>query len=218
MEFDAEILAIKDETWDTKTFTLKQPSEINFISGQCCRIRFNNQLIKNVFITSLPSEKEYFRITLKKTSDKIKGLFNLKVGDKVIIEKVGGKGLPFNQDTIVIVGGSGITCVISAIKESILNRHEIYLFYSNRTRADIIFRSELNLLSYHNKNFHLINTITTNTCGGDIPECGRINESMIRKYVNDPGNYHFYISGPSSMMADMRRMLKVMKIKKEKMT
>lgn len=228
MIFETEIIEIKDETWDVKTFKLKRPAGLDFVSGQYCTVAFKD---KPAFLgesrpftfSSSPTEKEYVTFTIKKMHEFTTELHNAKIGDKIIINGPDGKKLNFDdnikEDIVFIAGGSGITPFISAIRYAIAKdmKNQIHLLYSNKTRLDIIFRSELNLIKYNHKNFHLTNIITTNTCAGDSDECGRrIDEEIVRKYIPEPEDKLYYLCGPPPMMDAMEKMLKKMGINENK--
>ena len=225
--YKCEIFSVKDETWDVKTFKLKRPADLTFVSGQYCTISFidNPNFLgesRPFTFSSSPTEKEYFTLTIKKMHEFTTLLFELKQGDYLLVDGPFGVKLNFDdtiKDKIIfIAGGSGITPFMSALRYAADKKitNEIYLFYSNKTRADIIFHDEITRIAYNHKNFKFIHTITTDTCSGDIPECGRIDKAMIEKYVLNPKEYIYYVCGPPFMTDAMKTMLTSLGIKDSK--
>ncbi|CEF61033.1 Oxidoreductase FAD/NAD(P)-binding domain and Flavoprotein pyridine nucleotide cytochrome reductase domain and NADH:cytochrome b5 reductase (CBR) family and Oxidoreductase, FAD-binding domain and Ferredoxin reductase-type FAD-binding domain and Riboflavin synthase-like beta-barrel domain-containing protein [Strongyloides ratti] len=123
------------------------------------------------------------------------GFFNIKTQKKIV---------NFSE-LAMIAGGSGITPMYQLIK-CILNdkndKTKITLLYSNKKLEDIIHREKLEEFEkQHSDKFHLVNTLTrisdTEKWNG---EKGRIDESMIKKYVpSSEKNVFVLICGPKEM-------------------
>ena len=227
MEFVTEIIEIKDETFDVKTFRFNRPNNFDFIAGQYCLLSFiESEEFKGdsrpFTFSSSPNQKNFFDITIKKMGAFTTKIFNLKVNDKIQIDGPKGETLNFNElnknKIIFLAGGSGIT-PFKSILELVIDKklsNKIYLFYSNKTRADIIFLERLNQIDYNNDNIKVINTITTDTCIGEIKENKRIDYDMITRYVDNPSEYIFYLCGPPIMVTSLFEELKSNGISEDK--
>jgi len=225
-EFIVKIIGIKDETPDVKTFSFKRPKSLDFISGQYCLLSFmdNRSFDSDTHpftFSSSPTEKSYFTLTIKKMHEFTSKLHKLAVGDEVKIDGPYGISLNFDdnvkEDIIFIAGGSGITPFMSSVRyisaKKMLNK--IFLFYSNRTKEDIIFFDELSKIEKVNKNIKIINTLTEKCETGF--ECARINKEIILKYVNNPNDFLYYICGPPPMIEAIKTILYGLGITDEKM-
>jgi len=137
-----------------KTFTIKSPTDFNFISGQYCLVSFvDNKKFKDqrkpFTFTNSPTDKGFIELTIKKIGLFTTALFSLKIGDLLKIRGPIGRFLNFDEtikkNVVLIAGGSGITPFMSIIRYSLAKNlpNEIIMFNGNRTVDDIIFREYL---------------------------------------------------------------------------
>ncbi|MDP7180559.1 MAG: FAD-dependent oxidoreductase [Candidatus Woesearchaeota archaeon] len=219
-QFTGEIIDIKDETPDVKTFRLTPNEKIDFIPGQYCLVSIpNNEELKGesrpLTFSSSPTN-EFVELTVKKMGLFTSALFELKPNDKLTIEGPQGKTLNFNEevkeDIVFIAGGSGITPFISAIRYAVEKnlKNNITLFYSNKTKKDIIYKEELN--NINKGNIQIINTLTKEEWDG---EQGRVSKELIQKYIKNINKQLWYVCGPPPMVASIRTILEELKISKE---
>lgn len=115
------------------------------------------------------------------------------------------------RPAVFLSGGIGITPFYSMVKDAAHRAlpHQIYLFYSNRRPEDAAFLKELQALEQENANYHCIPTMTdmeksTQTWEG---ERGYIDEAMVHKYVPADAMPVYYLAGPATMVAAMRKLL-----------
>uniref|UniRef100_A0AAF5DCA3 NADH-cytochrome b5 reductase n=1 Tax=Strongyloides stercoralis TaxID=6248 RepID=A0AAF5DCA3_STRER len=141
------------------------------------------------------------------------GFFNIKTQKKIV---------KFSE-LAMIAGGSGITPMYQLIKCILFDNNDktkITLLYSNKKSQDIIHRYDSYICNYiyyfrekleefekeYPDKFHLVNTLTrvssTEEWNG---ERGRINESMIKKYISPPEkNVFVLICGPKEMCSSVK--------------
>ncbi len=223
-EFEGEISKIRDETHDVKTFRVKAPKDFSFIPGQFCLIGICDSidckgLYKPFTFSNSPTDKEFIELTVKEMGKFTKELFTLKIGDKLIIRGPKGEKLNFDEnvkeDVVFLAGGSGITPFLSALRYAHTKKlpNEIHLFFSNRTKKDVICLDELNSIS--GDQIKIINTLTNEEPEGWDGEHGYVDESMIRRYIKDPVSKLWYICGPPGMTEAMRKLLKGIGVKEE---
>ena len=119
-----------------------------------------------------------------------------------------------NQPIALIVAGVGVTTARSIIKheEHQKTNRQVTLLYANRTKKSIALHEELQNIEL--QNYKPVFTLTRETQEWD-GETGRINEDMIRKYVDDIKNTMYYIVGTKAFIESMEEVLKNMDIIKE---
>jgi len=217
-EIIAEIIKIKEETHDVRTFKLKLTNSIDFIPGQYCLVSIignkepESEAKPFTFATS-PTEKRFIELAIKKMGKFTAALHSLVVGDKLKIEGPQGTSLNFDEtlkdDIVFLAGGSGITPFISAIRYAIAKKlpNRITLLFSNRTADDIIYKKEFDEISRNNRNIKIINTITQDAPKQWPGEKGRIDRKMIERYVKNPKEKLWYVCGPPPMVSSMKEML-----------
>lgn len=145
--------------------------------------------------------------TKKGTSNLKKAFFNLKTGDYVLID--GPYGIftlqeDYSKPVVLLGGGIGITpfrCFIKYATDKKLPV-KITLFYSNKTKEDIVYKKEFDLWNRKNKNLKIVYVV------------GRISEEIVREHVDEIQNSIFYICGPPTMVDGMKSMLKNMEVPK----
>lgn len=225
MEFKTKIIEIINETLDVKTFRLEKPLNFDFISGQFCIVGLidDKNDDKKPFTFSSSPKSDYLDLTIKKMGNFTSKIFELKKGDELIIDGPNGESLNFDKNiknVVYIAGGSGITPFISHIRYIIDKNLEnnVYLFFANKTKNDIIYYNELKNISLKNKNIHTIFTLsdeTQNILDNKI-EKGRINSELIIKYLKNPKEYTYYLCGPPPMVESLSKQLSSIGVNNDK--
>jgi ferredoxin-NADP reductase len=145
-------------------------------------------------------------------------LGRMQIGDEVRIETLlksphGSFALhdDASKPTVFLIGGIGIVPAFSMIKDALERKlpHPLFLFYSNRRAEDAPFLEELETLAKQHPSFKLIATLTepekqASSWGG---ETGRIDHSMIKRYVDDLTSPIYYIAGLPEMVSAMKTVL-----------
>lgn len=220
-----EIIEIKEETYDVKTFIIKFNEIMDFIPGQYCMtslldVKGFEGKEKPFTYTNVPGS-EFVELTIKKIGEFTTVMHELDVGVKVKIKGPFGEVLNFDKnikdDVVFLAGGSGITPFISAIRyiiEKKLNNN-VTLFFGNRTKKDIIYAEEF---KEHNEldNITIVNTLSDTESKKWTGHTGRIDKQLILEYVDNPENKLWYICGPPPMVAGMKILLEEIGINKDK--
>ena len=135
----------------------------------------------------------------------------LKPGDHLqVMPPQGGFTLDHAPDNtgafVFFAGGSGITPIISLIKEILATRPgvQVYLMYGNRDVNNIIYREELERLNSDYPNLHITHVLE-DTSGADFPcEKGLLDPDTCTDLLDRhqlTGNYNaYFICGPELMM------------------
>src|SRR5690606_32293001 len=107
---------------------------------------------------------------------------------------------------ILFAAGSGITPVISIIKDSLKNQaqRKVSLFYCNSTEEEIIFKKELeSLAQQYSDRFQLQLFVSRSSVDGAGFLCGRMDDSRIKELLSNVQDYnfnHYFICGPEGMI------------------
>lgn len=167
---------------------------------------------------SSPLIKDKIMIAVRNNSSVfIKNLTELPAGAEVFLSKPAG-GLAFSGDhslpAVFISGGTGITPARSIIESSFLSRssQRIYLFYSNKSESLTAFLGDFRTWSETSDNFSFIPLIEDTTNVKWNSEFGIIDETILKKYLNDLVNYRFYLTGPEKMVASVKNILSENKV------
>jgi len=209
---------IKNETNDTVSIAFTIPTslsqEFKFKPGQYLTLKMNlngAEVRRSYSICASPSQNE-LRVAVKRIE---KGAFSgfatqtLKKGDTLevmppmgnfIVQESGA-----NKNHVFFAAGSGITPVISMVRSILENEKDstVYLYYSNRTKADTIFKNELDQLAAAHPNLKL-NYILTREDSGNALTNGRIDkakfEELFNAHLNGITIDGIYSCGPQEMI------------------
>lgn len=195
------------ESKDAISIKLNVPDEFklafDFKPGQYLTIakEIEGKSIRRSYsISSIPSDNE-----LKISCKRIEGgqmstyLYNeLAIGEELDVKPPQGSFSlkDYQKDLILFAAGSGITPIISILKEFLLNSEkEAYLFYGNTSREDIIFFDELEELSKQYKGRLLVQHYLSGD--GERLDKDRV-KSLVKNRISDKADY--YVCGPNGMM------------------
>jgi len=203
--FPLVVSHITDETALAKSFTFtvqdKFQSEFQYEAGQFLTLRLPWQesfLDRCYSLSSSPEESEW-TITVKRIDEgRISNLLNdtINVGDIVDVAPPSGRFTSSDkkQPLTLFAAGSGITPIISIIKDSLNNTEQnVTLFYANSNPEETIFKQQLDILAeqYPNRfkcHHHLSHSL------------GRVNENTITHFLADNLEQQFFICGPDGYM------------------
>ena len=224
---------IIDETPDAKTFTFTADPPVIFTyqPGQFVTLNLHiegKQVKRSYSISSTPSRPHTLEITVKRVPTPPDepaappGLVsnwlhdNLKVGSQVQINGPMGKFTNFanpSRKLLFISAGSGITPMMSMSRWicDTVSDVDIVFFHSARSPQDIIFRSELEMMSARYPNFKLAITITRPQSGQPwYGYTGRLNESILTTIAPDYKECNVYVCGPNPFMEAAKSLLQKM--------
>src|SRR5690606_38529936 len=171
-------------------------SQFKFEAGQYVTLKYLSEgiMFENDFsMTSAPYEGK-ITLGIKINADKssTKNLFeNVQVGDEIEVSVPRGRftlvSKPHEFRTIVgFAGGIGITPILSHFKNILHNepRTRLFLFYGNKTAADVAFGEELEQLKfkYHDR-FEVYHFFSREKVGNGIYE-GRLDEKKVALIIN----------------------------------
>jgi ferredoxin-NADP reductase len=216
------ILRKKEEIADgTMAFHFEKPGGFAFKAGQ-----FGDfTLIKPVetdaegntrgfSLASAPYESDLMIATRMRDTAFKRVLKTMEVGTEVSMDAPYGSFTLHNNSRIPAVfltGGIGVTPVRSIVQQAAHDElpHKIFLFYSNRRPEDAAFMNALMGAEVKNPNYTFVGTMTEmeKSARKWNGETGYINKAMLEKYIGDLTAPIYYVAGPASMVAAMRKML-----------
>ena len=163
-------------------------------------------------IPSSPTEKGIIMFTTRMRGSGFKEtLRNAPLGYELTVEAPDGLFvMPEGESRrqVFITGGIGITPFRSMLRyavDSAVPLNGIMLFF-NRSSSDIVFRNELQSISRQMPSFSVVH-ILSQPEEGWTGEKGKLDEIMLRKYVDDFDRSDFWISGPPSMVSACRNLI-----------
>jgi ferredoxin-NADP reductase len=162
-------------------------------------------IVKRPYSVASAPHMPFMELCIKLIGGELTGrLEKLEVGAIVGIEDPGGHLTYEEQDKAgFIAGGSGMAPIISMLRH-IAHRKlkgEFVLFYSSRTKDNILYRDELEQLQEENPDIKVIITLTREEWEG--PK-GRLCHSVIERFLPDAKDYYWWICGPMGMIKGMK--------------
>ncbi len=207
MEYKVKILEINQITHDVKEFITEKPKGYTYEPGQATVVSINKPGLENekrpFTFTSL-NDQVNLEFSIKIYSEKhgvTDAMDELKEGDELVINEPWG-AIKYKGPGYFIAGGAGITPFIAILRQLKKDGHVDgnMLFFSNKTKKDIILEDELKeILGYQ-----VIFTLTRENQPGY--HYGYINEDFLKKHIQDL-NKEFYICGTPEMTDEINKTL-----------
>lgn len=200
----------------TITFESNPAHKFTYKPGQFLFIKILSKHIGSEWhpftIASSPTEPT-LQVSIKECGDWTNTLSSLMPGDRALIQAPFGRfsfvNLRSNRDLVFIAGGIGITpfrSMLQYIHDTKLNDRSVQLLYANRTRHDIAYREELDLLDQESKVISVVHVLSNDPSWSG--EQGRIDEACLTKYVLDITQKDYFICGPPPMMKAIKQTLR----------
>lgn len=226
MQNKREFVVVQKERETDGVFSLflkpTDNSKYDYISGQYVGVKPPGIVGhgKCYTISSTPND-ELVRLTVKRQGQVSSAITDMTSDEKILLEGPYGNFYPDEKmnEVIMIAGGIGITPFFSVVKSNLEKRSEkkFTLFYSNKTKNDIIFFDDLNELATANpNNLEIIYCLTQEKNADEvISENKRINKEMIKKYVSSLDHKCYYVCGSIGFVNDMWKLLKELGVLEE---
>lgn len=209
----------------TMAFVLEKPKGFHFRAGQHVRMTLINPSETDskgnsrfLTVANTPSEKDLV-VAMRMTDSAFKRVLGcMQIADKIKIEmRLDNPHGSFtlhddaSKPAVFVIGGIGIVPAYSMIKDAIERKlpHKIFLFYSNRRPEDTPFLKELESLAKQNPFFKLVATMTEpeKSAKSWNGETGKIDQSMLKKYLDNLEVPIYYVAGLPEMVSAMKTML-----------
>ena len=192
LTYELDTLAFPDERGPRRHFTLSSsPTEIGVV----------------MFTTRLRGSG--FKETLRHAPLRYELTAGVPAGHFVLPEKE-------TRRHLFIAGGIGITPFRSILRHAADTGTLIQglMLYFNRSSADIVFRRELEEIVSQMKSFSLVHVLSQPEAHW-TGERGRLDEALLRKYLPDPKETLFWISGPPPTVEAYRQTVQQIGVSEE---
>jgi len=209
---DFQVSAIITETALARTFRLIPENGYlpPFQAGQYINLFVETQGVRSsrpYSIASPPTQRAYYDLTVKAVADGFVSshlLEDIKVGDH--LSSTGPMGgffhnpLSHSNEVVYLAGGSGITPMMSMIRE-VTDRgieRQMHLFYGSRHPDDIIYKDELERLAGNHKNL-TVDFVISEPEHGYQGLTGFINGKLLQERLGNLSKKTFFLCGPEAM-------------------
>jgi cytochrome-b5 reductase len=216
------ITAIDVATHDTKTFRFALPENatLDMLPGDHLFVHAtaNGKAVKRPYTpSSLPGTVGSFTLTVKRYEAGIvsKHIHDQKIGDTVLMSgpNAGGHWVDGMAKKVgFVAGGTGITPMIAIIRWILAKGLdvELFLIFSNKTEADIIFRKEWERDVRKHTNFHCYHVLEQPPTGW-TQGVGRITADILRAQLPPPGpGTIVFLCGPPPMVEALEETLRTL--------
>ncbi len=203
----------------TMAFRFEKPESLEFRAGQFCDLTLLEPTetdaegnIRGFSLVNAPFEDEIIIATRMRNTAFKRVLKDLPVGTEVEFDGPYGDFTLHKNQTIpavFLIGGIGVTPVLSMIAQATHDQtdHKITLLHSSRSPKDLPFIAEFTKLAVDNLNFTYVMVASDDSDEGWPGERGRIDQTMVKKYVEDISVPKYYLSGPEVMVKAMRSLV-----------
>ncbi|MBS3771318.1 MAG: hypothetical protein KGY69_13785 [Bacteroidales bacterium] len=207
MEYKVKILEVNQITHDVKEFITEKPKGYTYLPGQATVVSINKPGLeseKRPFTFTSLNDQVNLEFIIKIYSEKhgvTDAMDELKEGDELVINEPWG-AIKYKGPGYFIAGGAGITPFIAILRQ-LKKDGKVdgnMLFFSNKTRKDIILEDELKDILGD----QVIFTLTRENQPGY--HYGYINEDFLKKHIKDL-NKEFYICGTPEMTDEINKTL-----------
>jgi len=146
-----EVIDIKDETSDVKSFFVRNENGVpfNVMPGQLAMVSLL-PVGEGMFSVSWQEDQEYLQFAIKRVGLMTDELHKIEVGQEIGVRGPYGNGFPVDdckgKDMLFIAGGIGLAPVRSFIKYCFKHREDygkIQILYGSRSYDDLCFKDEL---------------------------------------------------------------------------
>lgn len=209
---ELKVAEVIDETADAKSIVFEIPEgeaeQWAYKPGQFLTLRVPSEQTGSVArcysLSSAPAEDAFLKVTVKRTQGGYASNWicdNITAGQSMHVLAPSGIFTPrsYDDDIILLAGGSGITPVLSILRtQLLLGTGHIVLFYANRDENSVIFADQLRRLQEANPDRLTVIHWLESLSGYATPEMiGNILQPVAAKR-------HSYMCGPGPFMEAAR--------------
>lgn len=208
----------------TMSFRFSRPADYDFVAGQWFIITFpgeNGSLTHHFTHSNAPNEP-FLEFTTRLTGSPFKRAMQaMEPGTEVTLEgPFGGFVLKDTVERAVfLTGGIGVTPVRSILHDLAArnDNRAVTVFFGNETEETITFADELAELEQDLPNLrvhHVLSRPSPEWSGRQ----GHVRAEVLAEELEDPNAWHYFVSGPPSMVQAMRDMLRELDVPRRQVT
>ena len=219
-----------EETADVKTFRFQTESEhlVDYQPGQYLTLLLNidgDEIRRCYTLSSSPTRRGHFSITVKRVTDGVVSNWlhdNLRVGSQVEAIAPEGEFHWYAADKIdkalLLSAGSGITPMLSMARylSDTQSEAKTVFMHSARTEADLISRTELDLLAKQHSQLSLAYTLTGDASSHWQGGSGRLDKQQLLDAVPDIAEYTVFVCGPAAFMDAAKQLVTELGVPEER--
>jgi ferredoxin-NADP reductase len=218
--FEAALVGCELVAERTMSFCFTKPADWTYLAGQFVDITLLDPPesdaegdTRGFSISSAPSEDVIMITTRLRDTAFKRVLQSAPIGTAVKIEGPFGDLRLHHSDrpAVVLTGGIGITPFRSILLETIRAgglRYPVLLLYANRRPQDAAFLDELRGLAEQDEYLRFVPTMTGLEASDPWDgERGRIDASMLGRYLGRMTDAIYYLTGPPGMVHGLRKVL-----------
>lgn len=211
-----KIISISEPAPETKIFRMvpQEGAMLKFAPGQFVFLHIlenNKSIAKRPYSIASSPDAPHMEFCIKIRHGVCTGkLDKMKAGEVVGVEgPFGAFKYEDQKEAGFVAGGVGVAPFIGMLRYIADKklRGRFILFYSTRTKNDVLYADELTELSTRNPDIKVVITLTRETPPGWKGECGRLGDEMIKKHAGDPQRMSWWICGPLEMVAAVKTCL-----------
>lgn len=219
LEWNAEVLEVKDETPSVKTFRFSRPkAPFVFRPGQYMAVKVNNVAdprgdSRTFSISSSPTDEDHISVTTRLGPSPFKQrLFQINRGEEVNLwAPFGSFVLEDNHPAVLLGGGIGVTPFRSMIRFAAARglKTPILLLYSSRVAEEIVYRTEFETLALQWKGFRPVLCVSR-PAESRVQWSGRtghVDADLIHETTASLHDPVYYACGPQAMVQELRMQL-----------
>ncbi|WP_083704589.1 hybrid-cluster NAD(P)-dependent oxidoreductase [Motiliproteus sp. MSK22-1] len=220
-QLNLRCVRVIEETADVKTFRFQTETDhhVDYQPGQYLTLLLNidgNEIRRCYTLSSSPTRLGHFSITVKRVTDGLVSNWlhdNLQEGSRVEAIAPEGEFHWYAADktdkALLLSAGSGITPMLSMARylSDTQSEAKTVFMHSARTEADLISRTELDLLAKQHSQLSLAYTLTGDTSSHWQGGSGRLDKQRLLEVVPDISEYTVFVCGPAAFMESAKKLV-----------
>jgi ferredoxin-NADP reductase len=226
---DGTVTAIRDETRQTKSFTLALPKWMVHRPGQHYDIRLTApdgyRTQRSYSIASAPERVGELELTVERIPDgEVSPYLHdvLMQGDQLEVRgPIGGYfvwEVALGGPLLLVAGGSGVVPLMAMLRHRAAQHATVptRLLYSSRTDDDVIYRGELDAMAESDRTFEAFYTFTRQPPAGWTGYRRRIDAAMLSEVIKPfDKRARVYVCGPTLLVEAVANALVQMELPTE---
>lgn len=205
-----EIVSLKDETPDVRTYTVRLADRgpFSFSPGQFNMVSVLGVGEAPISFSSDPESREaraegVFQHTVRAVGNVTKALARLRVGEQFWVRGPYGTGWPLNLvrgDLVIVAGGIGLAPLRPVVLRRLAGKRKgrLEVLYGARTPGDMIFRDEFP--EWEARGARLLLTVDRVPEGGTWPHRVGLVTALLEEAEVRPEEGYVFVCGPEIMM------------------